>query len=42
MLYSIFIALFLTINAWAAPPAQAVIQTLPKEDTMKVWWVFGG
>jgi acyl-CoA thioesterase-1 len=41
MLYSIFIALFLTINAWAAPPAQAVIQTLPKEDTRKVLVVFG-
>jgi len=41
MLYSIFIALFLTINAWAAPPAQATIQTLPKEDTKKVLLVFG-
>lgn len=41
MLYSIFIALFLTINAWAAPPAQAVIQTLPKENTRKVLVVFG-
>lgn len=41
MLYSIFIALFLGINAWAAPPAQAAIQTLPKEDTRKVLVVFG-
>jgi len=41
MLYSIFIALFLTINAWAAPPAQASVQTLPKEDTKKVLVVFG-
>ncbi|HTM12358.1 MAG TPA: arylesterase [Bryobacteraceae bacterium] len=41
MLYSIFIALFLSINAWAAPPAQAAVQTLPKEDTRKVLVVFG-
>jgi acyl-CoA thioesterase-1 len=41
MLYSIFIALFLGINAWAAPPAQAAVQTLPKEDTKKVLVVFG-
>jgi acyl-CoA thioesterase I len=41
MLYSIFIALFLAINAWAAPPAQASVQTLPKEDTRKVLLVFG-
>jgi acyl-CoA thioesterase-1 len=41
MLYSIFIALFLSINAWAAPPAQAAVQTLPKEDTKKILVVFG-
>src|ERR1700692_920116 len=41
MLYSAFIALLLTINVWGAPPAQAVIQTLPKEDTRKVLVVFG-
>jgi len=41
MLYSIFIALFLSINAWAARPAQAVVQTHPKEDTKKVLVVFG-
>ena len=41
MLYSIFIALFVSINAWAAPPAQAAVQTLPKEDTRKVLVVFG-
>src|SRR5689334_5065298 len=41
MLYSIFIALFLSTNAWAAPPAQAAVQTLPKEDTRKVLVVFG-
>jgi len=41
MLYSIFIALLLSINAWAAPPAQAAVQTLPKEDTRKVLVVFG-
>jgi acyl-CoA thioesterase I len=41
MLYSVLIALLLTINAWAAPPAQAAIQTLPKEDTRKVLLVFG-
>lgn len=41
MLYSVFIALFLTIDAWAAPPAQAAMQTLPKEDTKKVLVVFG-
>ena len=41
MLYSVFIALLLSINAWAAPPAQAVVQTLPKEDTRKVLLVFG-
>ena len=41
MLYSGFIALLLTINAWAAPPAQAAIQTLPKEDTRKILLVFG-
>ena len=41
MLYSIFIALFLTINAWAAAPAQAASQTLPKEDTKKLLVVFG-
>ena len=41
MLYSIFIALLFTINAWAAPPAQAAVQTLPKEDTRKVLVVFG-
>jgi acyl-CoA thioesterase-1 len=41
MLYSVFIALLLTINAWAAPPAQAAIQTLQKEDTRKVLLVFG-
>jgi acyl-CoA thioesterase-1 len=41
MLYSVFIALLFTINAWAAPPAQAAIQTLPKEDTRKVLLVFG-
>ena len=40
MLYSVFIALLLTISAWAAPPAQAA-QTLPKEDTKKVLLVFG-
>src|SRR6202790_917961 len=41
MLYSIFIALLLSINAWAARPAQAAVQTLPKEDTRKVLVVFG-
>jgi acyl-CoA thioesterase-1 len=41
MLYSIFIALILSINAWAAPPVQSAIQTLPKEDTRKVLVVFG-
>ena len=41
MLYSIFIALFLSITAWAAPPAQAAVQTLSKEDTRKVLVVFG-
>jgi len=41
MLYSIFIALFLTINVWAAQPAQTTVQTLPKEDTRKVLVVFG-
>ncbi|MEO8053172.1 MAG: GDSL-type esterase/lipase family protein, partial [Acidobacteriota bacterium] len=46
MLYSIFIALLLSINflsnhAWAARPAQVTIQTLPKEDTRKVLLVFG-
>jgi acyl-CoA thioesterase-1 len=41
MLYSIFIALFLSINAWAAPPVQAAVQTLSKEDTKKVLVVFG-
>jgi acyl-CoA thioesterase-1 len=41
MLYSIFIALFLTINAWAAPPAQAAAQSVSKEDTKKVLVVFG-
>src|SRR3984957_17519313 len=41
MLYSIFIALLLSINAWAARPAQATVQTLPKEDTRKVLVVFG-
>lgn len=41
MLYSVFIALLLTINAWAAPPVQAVVQTLPKGDTRKVLLVFG-
>jgi acyl-CoA thioesterase-1 len=46
MLYPILIALFLSINvlsnnAWAAPPAQAVAQALPKEDTKKVLVVFG-
>jgi acyl-CoA thioesterase I len=41
MLYSIFIALLLSINAWAASPAQTVVQTLPKEDTKKVLVVFG-
>ncbi len=41
MLYSIFIALLISINAWAARPAQATIQTLPKEDTRKVLLVFG-
>jgi len=41
MLYSIFIALFLGITAWAAPPAQTVIQTLPKGDTKRVLVVFG-
>src|ERR1700687_5753997 len=41
MLYSIFIALFLAINAWAAPPVQAAGQTLPKEDTRKILVVFG-
>jgi acyl-CoA thioesterase-1 len=41
MLYSIFIALLLSMNAWAARPAQAAVQTLPKEDTRKVLVVFG-
>jgi len=41
MLYSAVIALFLAIQAWAAPPPQAVTQTLPKEDTRKVLVVFG-
>ena len=41
MLYSAVIALLLAIPAWAAPPPQAVIQTLPKEDTRKVLVVFG-
>jgi acyl-CoA thioesterase-1 len=41
MLYSIFIALLLSINAWAEPPAQAAVQTLSKEDTKKVLVVFG-
>jgi acyl-CoA thioesterase-1 len=41
MLYSIFIGLLLSMNAWAAPPAQATVQTLPKEDTKKVLVVFG-
>jgi acyl-CoA thioesterase-1 len=41
MLYSAVIALLLTVNAWAAPPTQAVIQTLPKEDTRKILVVFG-
>ncbi len=41
MLYSLLIALFLTINAWATPPVQAALQTLPKEDTKKVLVVFG-
>jgi len=41
MLYSAVIALFLAIHAWAAPPPQAVIQTLSKEDTRKVLVVFG-
>jgi acyl-CoA thioesterase-1 len=41
MLYSAVIALFLAIYAWAVPPSQAVIQTLPKEDTRKVLVVFG-
>jgi len=41
MLYSIFIALFLSINAWAARPAQAAVQPHPKEDTKKVLVVFG-
>jgi acyl-CoA thioesterase I len=41
MLYSIFIALFLSISAWAAPPAQAAVQAHPKEDTKQVLVVFG-
>ena len=41
MLYSIFIALLLSINAWAARPEQAAVQRLPKEDTRKVLVVFG-
>src|SRR5579872_7215409 len=41
MLYSIFIALVLSINAWAARPAQAAVQPHPKEDTKKVLVVFG-
>jgi acyl-CoA thioesterase-1 len=41
MLYSLFFALLFTINAWAAPAAQAAVQTLPKEDTRKVLLVFG-
>ena len=41
MLYSIFIALFLSIGAWAAPPAQAAVSTITKQDTRKVLVVFG-
>jgi len=41
MLYSFFIALVLSINAWAARPAQAAVQPHPKEDTKKVLVVFG-
>ena len=41
MLYSIFIALLLSINAWAAPPVQAPVQAVSKEDTKKVLVVFG-
>jgi len=41
MLYSIFIELVLSINAWAARPAQAAVQPHPKEDTKKVLVVFG-
>jgi acyl-CoA thioesterase I len=41
MLYSILIALLFSIHAWAAPPAQAAAQTLPKENTRKVLVVFG-
>src|SRR6266436_1340675 len=41
MLYSIFIALLLSMNAWAARPAQAAVQTLPKDNTKKVLVVFG-
>src|ERR1041385_9264998 len=41
MLYSIFVALLLSSTAWAAPPVQAAVQTLPKEDTRKVLVVFG-
>src|SRR6202161_3249571 len=41
MLYSIFIALLLSINAWVARPIQGASQSLPKEDTKKVLVVFG-
>jgi acyl-CoA thioesterase-1 len=41
MLYFVFIALLLPVNAWAAPQAKPAIQTLPKEDTRKVLLVFG-